>query len=177
MTKTLEKINLIALFIAAFITVTVSTSFNTTAKAKTENFYRIEYSVVNRKEALTSFFEKYNSPLIESTETFIEVADKYNMDYRLLPAISCMESTCGKHLIPDTYNPFGWGIYGNQYIGFESYDEAIEVVGQGLAENYIAKGFETPDQIAPIYAPPNYINWAGGVKFFYNEITKTLQDS
>ena len=75
------------------------------------NSYRVEYKKVNRKEALTKFFEKYKSPLAKNVDTFIETADKYGIDYRLIPSISCMESTCAKVLIEGSYNPFGWGIY------------------------------------------------------------------
>jgi len=170
MYKTWEKLNLIAFFIATFITVAFSIGIEREVQAQPEPFFYIESKKIDRVEVLENFFEKYNSPLKENSETFVSIADEYNIDYRLLPSISCMESTCGKQLIPGTYNPFGWGIYGNQYIGFGSYDEAISVVGKGLAENYIAKGFETPWEIGPIYAPPNYANWASGVTFFYNQI-------
>ncbi|KKS29760.1 MAG: hypothetical protein UW13_C0009G0001, partial [candidate division WWE3 bacterium GW2011_GWA1_43_94] len=54
----------------------------------------VEYKKVNREEVLTAFFEDLKSPLKPNAKKFIEVADKYGLDYRLLPAISCMESTC-----------------------------------------------------------------------------------
>ena len=97
--------------------------------------------------ALEAFFEKYKSPLKPHAETFVDVADKYGIEYTLLPAISCMESTCGKFMIPQTYNPFGWGIYGTNYIAFKSFDEAIEVVGSVLP-------FKTNN-----YVVENLINW------------------
>lgn len=134
--------------------------------------FEIEYKRVDREEVLEIFFERYNSPLKPNAETFVDVADKYGIDYRLLPAISCMESTCGKFLIEDSYNPFGWGVYGNTYIDFDSYDEAIKVVGEGLNKNYFSKGYDTLKEIAPIYTPPNSTNWYRGVKFFTNEIDK-----
>jgi hypothetical protein len=111
-----------------------------------------------RIEALEKFFTKLNSPLKANAATFVDVADKYNLDYRLLPAISCMESTCGKALIEGSYNPFGWGIYGRNAIYFSSYDEAIETVGKGVKEKYVNKGLDTPEKIAPVYTPPNFVN-------------------
>ena len=134
----------------------------------------VEYKKVNREEVLAAFFEDLKSPLKPNAKKFIEVADKYGLDYRLLPAISCMESTCGKRIIPESYNPFGWGIYGTTHIAFASFDEAIETVGKGLAENYVSKGFDTPREIAPIYTPPNHVNWLNGVNYFYSRM-ETLE--
>jgi len=134
--------------------------------------FDVEFKQVNRKEALEKFFEKYDSPLKSNAETFVKVADEYGIDYRLIPSISCMESTCGKFLIEGSYNPFGWGIYGDNVIYFKDYDEAIKTVGKGLNKGYFAKGFNTVEKIAPIYTPPNSVNWKNGVSFFMNEISK-----
>lgn len=130
----------------------------------------IQRSRKDRVEALEKFFDEFKSPLKANAETFVDIADKYNMDYKLLPAISCMESSCGKMLIEGSYNPFGWGIYGKNAIYFKSYDEAIETVAKGISDNYIAKGLNTPEKIAPVYTPPNYVNWRNGVTFFINKI-------
>jgi hypothetical protein len=139
--------------------------------ASTTVSYEIESKRVDRVAALTKFFQKYRSPLAENAETFVQVADKYGMDFRLLPAISCMESTCAKHLIEGTYNPFGWGIYGDNYISFSSYDDAIETVGEGIYDGYISKGLDEIWEIAPVYTPPNSINWRNGVGFFMSQIS------
>jgi len=121
-------------------------------------------------EALEKFFEGQKSPLKDSAGTFVRVAEKYGLDYRLLPAISCMESACGKMIIPGSYNPFGWGIYGKNAIYFKSFDESIEVVGKGISEKYVAKGLDTPEKMAPVYTPPNPIGWRNGVNFFIGKI-------
>ena len=130
----------------------------------------ITYENINRESVLIEFFEKYDSPLKDHTDTFIAVADKYDIDYRLLPAISCIESGCGKKLIADSYNPFGWGIYGNKVTRFANYDEAIEKVGEGLNKNYFAKGFDTIEEIAPIYTPSSHVHWLSKVRFFMSQI-------
>ncbi|HOD01305.1 MAG TPA: hypothetical protein PKH50_01125 [bacterium] len=121
-------------------------------------------------KSLEEFFQEQKSPLVENADTFVDTADKYNLDYRLLPAIACMESSCGKKIIPNSYNPFGWGIYGKNAIYFKSFDEAIEIVGRELSEKYVEKGLDTPEKIAPVYTPPNPINWRNGVKFFIGRI-------
>ncbi|NMB70436.1 glucosaminidase domain-containing protein [candidate division WWE3 bacterium] len=139
--------------------------------AKAGIVYSIEYNKVDKQQVLEEFFAKYNSPLKPYAKDFIKVAEKYDMDYRLLPSISCIESSCGKRLIPGSYNPFGWGIYGTKVTTFDSYSEAIEVVGKGLNDNYIKKGYDTVDKIAPIYTPPAHAHWANSVNYFSNQIT------
>ena len=124
----------------------------------------------DREGVLVKFFESFGSPLKSNAKTFVDVADKYGIDYRYLPAIACMESSCGKNLIPGTYNPFGWGIYGSNYISFASYDEAIEAVGRGLRVGYFDKGLDTLEEIAPVYTPPRYQHWLSGVSFFVGRI-------
>ena len=132
--------------------------------------FEIGYKQVDRVVVLEKFFEKYNSPLKDSAETFVNTADKYGIDYALLPSISCQESTCGKFLIQDSYNPFGWGVYGNQHVAFESYDQAIEKVGEGLYKGYFSKGLDELHEIAPIYTPPSNGSWFRGVSYFSNQI-------
>lgn len=131
---------------------------------------KIQESKEQRIKALESFFEEVNSPLKDQSDTFVEVADKYGLDYKLLPAISCIESSCGVKLIEDSYNPFGWGIYGNNAVYFESWEDAIETVGKGIKEKYVAKGFNTPEKIAPIYTPPNSTKWLYAVRGFMYKI-------
>ncbi|RJR27363.1 hypothetical protein C4561_02305 [candidate division WWE3 bacterium] len=167
-----------ALFIV--ITALIGGQLEKEAVAK-ENFVAtisgdIEAKRIDRELILTRFFEKYNSPLMPHVKTFVEVADKYKIDFRLLPAISCIESSCGKRLIPGSYNPFGWGIYGDNVIRFVSYDEAIEKVGEGLNKGYFAKGLNTPEKIAPVYTPPSHVHWLGKVKYFMNEMDQ-IQES
>ena len=130
----------------------------------------IQRSRKDRVEALEKFFDEFKSPLKANAGTFVDVADKYNMDYKLLPAISCMESSCGRFLIEGSYNPFGWGIYGKNAIYFKSYDEAIETVAKGIRDSYISKGLNTPEKIAPVYTPPNFVNWRNGVNYFISRI-------
>ena len=105
-----------------------------------------------------------NAPLADYAEKFVEVANKYGLDYRLLPAIATIESSGGKNNFRK-YNAWGWG---NK--SFSSFEEGIETVGKGLKTGYIDKGRDTVEEIAPVYCPPNYKNWARSVNQFMNEI-------
>ena len=135
--------------------------------------HNVEFIRINREKKLENFFTRYNSPLADSADQFVETADKYGLDYRLLPAIACMESSCAKYYIRSSYNVFGWGIYGSNVIYFESFDDGIETVGKGIYEGYVVKGADTPEKIAPIYTPPNHVKWLQGVRFFMNQIKAT----
>lgn len=122
---------------------------------------------------IKGFFEQYKAILANHSQTFVEVADKYNLDYRLLPAIAMQESNGGKKVIKNSYNPFGYGIYGDLVVRFQSWEEAIERVGKALKEDYIGQGLTTPVKIMAKYTPPSLAKggiWAKGVSSFMEEL-------
>lgn len=126
-----------------------------------------------RSLMVKNFFQGYRSPLSELGGLFVEVADKYGLDWRLLPAIAMQESLGGKKVIKNSYNPFGYGIYGNLIIRFSSWDEAVEKVGKALKQDYLNQGLNTPDKIMAKYTPPSLEKggaWARGVKSFMQEL-------
>lgn len=133
-------------------------------------FYSVGSAKVDRVEVLRRFLEKHDSPLAESADTFVVVADKYDLDYRLLPAISCIESACGKRLIAESYNAWGWGVYGDNYIKFDNFDNGIEEVARGIHSGYIQKGLDTPSKMAPVYTPPRPQYWLGGIRNYMGQI-------
>lgn len=126
-----------------------------------------------RPKIIEDFFKNYKSPLSNQSKAFVETADKYSLDYRLLPAIAMQESNGGKKVIKDSKNPFGYGIYGNLVIRFKSWEEAIERVGKALRQDYLDKGLKTPRQIMAKYTPPSLEKggvWAKGVNSFMEEL-------
>lgn len=52
------------------------------------------------------FLAYYHSPLTYMAKDFVRIADRNNLDWRLMVVISCVESSCGKHY---QKNAFGWG--------------------------------------------------------------------
>lgn len=82
-----------------------------------------------RAEAINSLFKKRSAPLEGKGMTFVLVAEKYGLDWRLLPAISIRESSGGKEACG--YNAFGWGSC-KLSSRFSSYDEAINAIGYNL---------------------------------------------
>ena len=126
-----------------------------------------------RAKIIEDFFKAYQSPLAAYGNLFIRVSEKYQLDYRLLPAISMQESNGGKKVIDNTYNPFGYGIYGSLVTKFTSWEEAIERVGRALREDYLNQGLKTPFQIMGKYTPPSLAKngaWAKGVTAFMEEL-------
>lgn len=115
---------------------------------------------------LKNFFRKYNSPLYDYAEFIVEVSDKYRFDYRLLPAIAMQESNLCKYIPKDSHNCWGWGIYGDNVIKFNSYKEAIETVARGIRKNYLDKGLITASKIMEKYTPSSKGSWAHGVNTF-----------
>lgn len=126
-----------------------------------------------RAVIIKNFFIEQGAPLAAYADKFVEIADKYNLDFRLLPAISMQESNGGKKIPDNSYNPFGYGIYGSQILRFNSFDEAIEKVGAGLRKNYLDLGLKNPYQIMTKYTPPSLEkggSWAIGVGTFMEEL-------
>lgn len=129
--------------------------------------YEAEIQVADgRASNLKSFFRKHNSPLYDHAEKIIEVSDKYQFDYRLLPAIAMQESNLCRVIPDNSYNCWGWGIYGTTVTRFDSYDEAIEAVAKGIRKNYINKGLVTASAIMKVYTPQSKGSWAYGVNTF-----------
>ena len=121
-----------------------------------------------RTKQLELALKYYKSPLADYSAYFVQMADKYGIDWKLLVAISGVESTFGKHYISGTYNAYGWG---GGTIRFASWEDSIEKVSLALSEKYYARGLDTLYKIAPVYCPPSRV-WAKNVTFFMNKLDK-----
>ncbi|MBI5044448.1 MAG: glucosaminidase domain-containing protein [Candidatus Levybacteria bacterium] len=124
----------------------------------------------NRVTHLTEYLKTKNSPLVDSAATFVQEADKYQLDWKFVAAISGLESSFGKHIPAYSYNGWGWGVYGDNVMRFSSWDEAISTISQGLRENYINKGATDIDSIGKRYAASP--TWAQRVSYFMREIER-----
>lgn len=129
-----------------------------------------EVSKDHRVEHLEKFLKSHRSPLANEAEHFVEAADTYNLDWKLVAAISGTESTFGEHIPPGSHNAWGWGIPTGAQSGlsFKDWDSAITAVSKGLRENYFDRGAKTIEQVGRIYAASPV--WASHVKFFLNKI-------
>lgn len=120
----------------------------------------------SRAEKLEAFLTTNNSPLACYANDFVAASDRYDLDWRLLPAITGVESTFGKQIPVGSYNAYGWN---NGAWQFTSWPTSIDYVSQALREKYFDRGLDTVAKIAPVYAPPSR-TWAGKVTYFMEQI-------
>lgn len=150
---------------SAFAHTTKAQEVSVSNSAEIENSntnYEIDMRIIYLKE----FLDKYNSPLADYSEEIVQLADRYNLDWRLIPAISGVESTFGKNLPVGSYNAYGWA---NGRYAFDSWENSIQIVSQTLREKYYDNGAEDINHIAKRYAPPS-TTWSWKVKYFMNKI-------
>lgn len=125
--------------------------------------------VDDRAMILREFLASYNSPMVNEAENFVKYADKYDLDWRLVASIAGLESGFGKHIPYESYNGWGWGVYGDNVIRFNSWEHGIETISKGLRENYLKDKPESdPYFIGPTYASSP--TWAVRVEFFMNRM-------
>lgn len=119
---------------------------------------------------LRKYLEYYHSPLAPYASYIFNTSQKMGLDYRLLVAIAQQESNLCKKAPPQSYNCWGWGIYGHKVTRFHSYPEAIQAVARGLKKDYLDKGLTSPEEIMARYTPPSKGSWAFGVNQFMKEL-------
>jgi len=167
----MKKFFLILIFLFFFLAVLPAEASEIHSASSAAFAVKISKFSDNRVLILRKFLEKYNSPLAASAQDFIESADRYNLDYRLLVAISGVESTFGHQIPYNSYNAWGWGIYGNNVIRFTSWKEAIETISRELKQRYIDKwGGDNIYKIGSMYAASP--TWAIRVIGFMDLIEK-----
>jgi len=127
----------------------------------------------SRPEIVANFLERYKSPL-EPHDYFgkklVEIADKYDIDFRLLPAIAMQESNLCKKTPPGTHNCLGFGIHSRGTLGFDSYEAGFERAAKELKANYIDQGRTTPQEIMKKYTPHSNGSWANSVNQWMAEM-------
>ncbi len=123
-----------------------------------------------RVELVRQYMNRYNSMLEPYSSYLVQTADKYGLDYRLVPAIAQQESNLCKIIPPESHNCWGWGIHSKGSLGFTTYEEAIETVAKGIREEYIDKGYKTTEDIMSKYTPLSNGSWARGVNQFMSDM-------
>lgn len=120
----------------------------------------------DRADRLNNYFASKGSPFSGKGSNFVEVADKYDIDWTLLPAIAFLESGLGKNIPVGSYNPYGWN---NGKYRFTSWEAANETVANGLRTRYVKTGAITPAKIGPRYAANP--DWASRVVKYQRDIS------
>ncbi len=123
-----------------------------------------------RAEKIRQFLQRYNSPLEPYAQDIVDAADTYGLDHRLIPAIAMQESNLCLKIPTDSYNCWGFGIYGGKVHRFSDYKEGIYAVSKTLATKYHNKGLITPEQIMTKWTPSSNGSWAFSVNHFMNQL-------
>lgn len=126
-----------------------------------------------RVEIIRSFLERHNSPLTPHehyAKELVAAADRYSLDYRLLPAIMMQESNLCKASKPELKNCLGFGIHARGELGFETYEAGFDRAARELKANYIDIGLVTPEQIMTKYTPSSNGSWADSVNQWIAEM-------
>jgi hypothetical protein len=141
------------------------------AQAASLAFRLPEIQPDERVAKLQTFLQSYNSPLASEAKTFIDEADRNNLDWKLVAAIAGVESTFGLQIPANSYNAWGWGIpTGAQSgIAFTSWRYGITTVSEGLAKNYYGRGAKTIYDVGWMYAA-NGNSWGSHVLYYLNKL-------
>lgn len=136
-------------------------------------------SMDGRAAALSKYLRDQGSPLTPYSELIVREADIHKLDWRLVPAISGIESRFCRITPVDTNNCWGWkGGPGGSWQQFENYGVGVKVLTDRLANGY---GTDlSPYDIEPAYCPPcaaSGHSWAHSVTQFMNGMSQYLDKS
>jgi hypothetical protein len=152
-------------------------NFNLTASDNTSQVISANVIAADaRSLLLRSFMAKYNSPMTPFADTIVAEADRYGIDFRLVPAIAMCESNLGKRVpSQDSYNAYGIAVYTGQLTGkkFENWVASIQWVTKYIREHYYDRGYTDLMDIGAIWAPPSVekgYSWTNCVQRFMDRI-------
>ncbi len=113
------------------------------------------------------YLKKRNAPLAREAEFFVQTANEFGLDFRLVASISVIESNGGKYAYRP-YNAWGWGGQGRAFT-FKSWKEGIYTVSKGLSY-YKQAGLDTPEEIGRRYNPESHREWSRKVSFVMSQM-------
>ncbi len=107
---------------------------------------------------IDAYFGKYELPAEGHGMAMVVAADKYGLDWRLIPALAKLETTGGKHTCKNPKGKNNWFGWGSCKIGFDSVEESFEIIAMNLSGNNpktanYYKG-KTVEKILDVYNPP-----------------------
>jgi hypothetical protein len=117
---------------------------------------------------IKAFLESKNSPLSPYAQLIVEEADKYDIGWTKLVAISGMESAYCNQTVANSFNC--WGLGGSRFMYFQNYEEGIKYASWLIGTQY---QWNENQGIKAKYCPQiDGCNpqWAQAVTDFSNEI-------
>lgn len=127
-----------------------------------------------RVQKIDTVFRDYKCPLEGMGDIFVREADRNNIPWYIVAAISFQESGCGKK-IPyvdnePSYNAWGYGVYGKNVHTFDNWAQGVEVMSRYLSKRFYSQGVTDTSDIMKTYTPPSLGSWYKGVDYFSNLI-------
>jgi len=105
-----------------------------------------------RGARLEAFFKTYGCPAPLHVNDYLRAADSHALDYRILPAISLVESTCGA--FEKMNNRWGWD---SAQSGFPSVPAGIEFISSQLADGQPYRGKTVKEKLFTYNPYPQYV--------------------
>lgn len=132
------------------------------------------YSKDSRAQKINEVYKMYKCPLEGLGDVMVYEADKNDIPWWLVAAVSFQESSCGKRTPKisgsETYNAWGWGVYGGMVFSFDNWVRGIETTSKYFSEKFYSKGITNTCEIMKTYTPPSNGSWCEGVNHFANLI-------
>jgi hypothetical protein len=133
------------------------------------------YAKDSRSQRIDQVFKSFSCPLTGLGDVFVHEADKNNIPWTLVAAISFKESTCGKFTPKisgnESYNAWGYAIYNGSNVGFDDWEKGIETVSKYLGDTFYSKGITNTCTIMKTYTPPSNGSWCQDVDYFTDMIS------
>jgi hypothetical protein len=104
-----------------------------------------------RHAKLETFFQSFGCPAPYHVREYLGAADANAIDYRLLPAISVLESTCG--IYQRANNRWGWA---SARKGFATFRAGLEYIAHQLAEGRYYKNKTLQEKVHMYNPRPQY---------------------
>ena len=123
-----------------------------------------------------AFLKSHKSPMSPYAGFIVSEADRFGIDFRLIPAIAMCESGAGRRMPKkNEFNFAGIAVYTGQNKGkaFDSWEHSITWVTKYIQERYYARGVTDLVDIGAIWAPPSVENghsWTSCVEGFQGDI-------
>ncbi len=106
----------------------------------------------HRHQKLEIFFQSFKCPAPLYVQEYLAAADIYAIDYRLLPVISVLESTCGVH--QRLNNRWGWN---SARSGFTSVRAGLDYIARKLAHGHYYKDKSVVEKVRMYNPNPDYL--------------------
>ena len=105
----------------------------------------------DRYDKLESFFQSFGCPAPHYVDEYLGAADSNAIDYRLLPAISVLESTCGVY--QRLNNRWGWD---SARKGFSSFLAGLQYIARQLAQGRFYRNKSLEEKVHMYNPNPQY---------------------